>query len=111
MRDDTSSRPVWDATLAEALPGAVLLVGITYLAADGSLIEQQQFFGRVQSAHPAQGIALLLEGRRGGERYNLPPDTRSLAKAEPGEYRLRSTGEVLVNPDFMVSFSLQRQAH
>ncbi|WP_156466678.1 hypothetical protein [Methylibium sp. Root1272] len=111
MRDETPIRPVWDPTLAEALPGAVLLVGITYLAADGSLIEQQQFFGRVQSAHPAQGIALILEGRRRGERYNLPPDTRSLARAELGEYRLRSTGEVVVNPDFTVSFSLQRQAH
>lgn len=111
MSDEIPSKPVWDARLAEALPDAVLLVGITYLAADGSLIEQQQFFGRVQSAHHAEGIALVLEGRRGGERYTLPPDTRSLSRAEPGNYRLRSTGEVVVNPDFTVSFSLQRQAH
>lgn len=109
MSEDIDSREVWNTGLAEALPGKCLLVGITYVAEDGSLIEQQQFFGEVQSAHPRKGILLALQGRRTGEQYNLPPDTRSIELAAPGEYRLRSTGEVVVDPDYTVTFSLQRQ--
>ncbi|MDS4074569.1 MAG: hypothetical protein RKO68_01160 [Candidatus Accumulibacter sp.] len=109
MSDDIESREVWDAGLAELLPGKTLLVGITYVESDGSLIEQQQFFGEVQSAHPRQGILLTLNGRRAGEQYNLPPDTRSINPAAPGEYRLRSTGEVVVDPDYTVTFSLRKQ--
>lgn len=109
MSDNIDSREVWDASLAESLSGKCLLVGIAYVTEDGSLIEQQQFFGEVQSAHPRQGILLALRGRRAGEQYNLPPDTRSINLAAPGEYRLRSTGEVVVNPDYTVTFSLRKQ--
>ena len=109
MSEDIDSRPVWDAVLADSLPGKVLLVGISYIAEDGSLVEQQQFFGQVQSAHSRKGILLALQGRRAGEQYNLPPDTRSVNAASAGEYRLRSTGEVVVDPDYTVTFSLHKQ--
>ena len=109
MDDDIESREVWDAALADDLPGKVVLVGISYINEDGSLLEQQQFFGEVESAHPRQGILLSLRGRRSGERYNLPPDTRSINAASPGEYSLRSTGELVVDPDYTVTFSLRKQ--
>jgi len=103
-------REVWDTTLANDLPGKVLLVGISYVAEDGSLIEQQQFFGEVESVQQNRGIVVLLRGRRAGERYNLPPDTRFINAASPGEYKLRSTGEVVVDPDYTVTFSLHKQS-
>jgi len=99
----------WNATLAATLPGKLLLVGLTYLDADGALIDKQQFFGRVMTATPRAGILLLLEGRRGGERYALPPDTRSFRRAKPGEYRLQATGEVVINPDYTVTFSIRKR--
>jgi hypothetical protein len=43
------------------------------------------------------GIRLRL---RDGSAYNLPPDIRRFENALPGEYRLRSTGEVISDPDF-----------
>ncbi len=110
MNDKFDARAPWDATFAARLPGKLLLVGLTYLDVDGELIDKQQIFGRVLSATPRGGISLRLEGRRTGERYALPPDTSSFWKAKAGEYRLHATGEVVVNPDYIVAFSIQKQA-
>jgi hypothetical protein len=107
---DEERRP-WDASLAKTLPGQLVLVGLAYFEVDAEEpFEQQQLFGRVVSADEREGILLSLEGQRTGEQFNLPPDTRSFREADPGEYRLRSTGEVVVNPDFTVTFSIRRQA-
>jgi hypothetical protein len=100
---------VWDDQLARILPGKRLPVGISYVDADGSLIEQQQFFGCVEAVHPREGIRLNLAERRAGEHYNVPPDMRAFRVADPGEYRLRSTGEIVVDPDYTVTFSLNKR--
>ena len=50
MSHDIDERPVWDENLADSIVGKVVLVGLTYLDADGRLVEQQQFFGRVATA-------------------------------------------------------------
>jgi hypothetical protein len=89
----------------------LVLVGLAYFVADAQEpFEQQQLFGRVVSVDERKGILLSLEGLRTGERFNLPPDTRPFQEAEPGEHRLRSTGEVVVNPDFTATFSIRKQA-
>jgi hypothetical protein len=72
-------------------------------------LQQEQFFGVVQSAHKRAGVLLNLKGTRAGCRYNLPPDLRSYFNACPGNYRLRSTNEVVTNPDFTVTFSVHEQ--
>jgi len=108
---DVANRLIWNLALAAQLPGKLVLVGLTYFGAGGQFIEQQQFYGRVQSVDERKGILLNLEGRRSGEQYMLPPDMRSLAVAEPGEYRLRATGEVVVDPDYTVIFSLHKQVN
>jgi hypothetical protein len=96
----------WDEALAARLPGRLVLVGLTYLDVSGEPVEQTQFFGRVQSAEAGRGILLRLEGARAGEACNLPPDTRAFREAEPGEYRLRSTGETIVDPDFIAQWTI-----
>ena len=102
----------WDKTLAMQLPGKIVLVGLAYFEAGAEEpFEQQQLFGRVVHADEHSGILLSLQGLRDGEQYNLPPDTRSFREAPPGEYRLRSTGEVVVDPNFTVTFSIRRQAN
>ncbi|KWT97336.1 MULTISPECIES: hypothetical protein [unclassified Variovorax] len=110
MSDKFDARAPWDASFAARLPGKLLLVGLTYLDADGKLIDKQQIFGRIMSATPRDGISLRLEGRRTGERYSLPPDTRAFRKVRPGQYRLHATGEVVVDPDYTVTFTIQKQA-
>jgi hypothetical protein len=111
MSDDIYERPVWDETLAKDVVGKVVLVGLTYLEADGTLIEQQQFFGIVVSADSRKGILLSLRGQRAGEQDNLPPDTRAIEIASTGEYRLRATGEVVTDPDYTVMFSIAKQSN
>jgi hypothetical protein len=106
VSDNIDDREVWDNNLAQRILGKVVLVGLTYLGADGAVSDQQQFFGTAVSADPRKGILLTLSGLRSGEQFNLPPDTRGIDTAAPGEYRLRATGDVVVNPDFTVEFSI-----
>jgi len=40
----------------------------------------------------------------------LPPDLRAFRKAEPGEYRLKSSDEVVVDPDYLASWTITRPA-
>jgi len=41
------------------------------------------------------------------EDFTLPPDLSAFQKAQPGEYRLRRTGEVIVNPDYLCVWIVQ----
>ena len=43
-----------------------------------------------------------------GEILGLPPDLSSTRIAPPGEYRLRSTGEVVVDPDYLTTWNINR---
>ena len=108
MSDDVDDRAVWDDDLAQRLLGKVMLVGLTYVGVDGGVVEQQQFFGQAVSVDSRKGILLVLSGARTGDRFNLPPDTRAIDAAAPGEYRLRATGDVVVNPDYTAMFSITK---
>ncbi|QAU34668.1 hypothetical protein [Janthinobacterium sp. 17J80-10] len=110
MSQEIDHREIWDTAIASDLVGKILLVGASYFSADGTFIEQEQFYGRVLSASTDEGIVLELEGSRLGEEFTLPPDTRSIYRAAAGEYKLRSTGEVVVDPDFTATYNVQKHA-
>jgi hypothetical protein len=94
----------FDDDLATHLVGATLLVGIAELKHDGSLVRRYQVFGVVTVADPTQGICV--REHTGDVDFWLPPDTRGVTPAEPGEYRNRSTGEVVVDPDYLGSWEI-----
>jgi hypothetical protein len=108
MIDEADSNEPWNETLALDLPGKLLLVGLTFTDSRGTPKDQQQFWERVVTADRRDGIQLLLKGARSGETFFLPPDTRSINRASPGDYRLRSTGEVVTDPDYTVTFLVQK---
>lgn len=116
MRDDADrspwvgDMPAWDEEGADALLGAYVIVGLTTVEADGSLVSQVQLHGRVTTADEERGICIALEGTRAGETYWLPPQPAAFQPASPGEYRLRATGEVIVDPDFTSSWTIERPA-
>jgi len=87
--------------------GKRLLVGITFYEADGSILQQMQFCGEVIKSDE-EGILLKLEGRRAGEEYRLPPDISAIEYAPPGDYELRSTGEFVVDPDFLARWNVTK---
>lgn len=98
-------KPDWSDDLAAKLLGSVVLVGITRRSVNGETLEQ--FYGTVQRAN-AQGIDLALSGSRSGENFFLPPDPRAFFPAQPGSYRLRNTGEIVENPDFTTTWTVDQ---
>ena len=88
----------------DELIGKVLLVGITYYTHDNEFIEQKQYYGTVTQAD--ESIIRIKE--KDGTEHTLPPDLSSTKRAREGEYKLRSTGEVVVNPDFFATWNVNK---
>ena len=86
--------------------GKTILVGITYLDSQGDLIEQIQFSGTIIRADEHSGI--VIKKANVNETFALPPDINSISVATPGEYRLRSTGEIVVNPDLLTTWVIDK---
>jgi hypothetical protein len=81
--------------------GKRVLVGISYYQKKGDaqeLVKREQFLGKIIQVNYSKGINLELKN---GEEYCLPPDITMLEPAEPMEYHLKSTGEVVINPDYL----------
>jgi len=98
--------PFWDAGLAARLPGRYVLVGITYTDADGAPQRLEQKHGVVVLADREQGIAIELQGSGHGETYWLPPQTSNLHRAKAGTYRLKASGDVIENPDYLSNWTI-----
>ena len=85
--------------------GRTLLVGLTILDVDEQPLERVEVHGTISSA--TEGGFLELERADGRGVFRLPFEPNSLSAAPPGEYRLRSTGEVVVDPDFTTVWSVK----
>jgi hypothetical protein len=83
------------------MTGKKLLVGITYLGTESHPEQNVEFAGIVMSIDPLVSI-----DRGTGEPFTLPPAPDAFDRARPREYRLRSNGEVVVDPDFVTSWSV-----
>jgi hypothetical protein len=98
----SDQQPQFDSQLAATLIGKHVIVGLTYMRAD-----------EVESKHQCHGFVVqcdetivAIEPWGGGDPITLPPDLRPFEAAPPGEYRLRSTGEVVVDPDYTASWTI-----
>ena len=81
--------------------GKTVLVGVTYIDSSESVVDELQFAGVVLSVDP------LVTIHRGDlEPFTLPPERAAFDVAPPGEYRLRSTVEIVVDPDFVTSWTV-----
>src|SRR5215210_6328706 len=97
----------WDEHQAATLVGKHALVGLTYVNADGTVRRQVQVHGRITAVDETM-VTMSLAGS--GEVFTLPPALAAFEPAPPGEYSLRSTGEVVVDPDLLASFTITRPA-
>jgi hypothetical protein len=109
MSGDIDSRAVWDDGLAHNVLGKVILVGLTYLSVDGKVIEQQQFMGPRFRHIREKGSYCRWVANVPASTTIYPPIRAPLEAASPGEYRLRATGEILVDSDYTVMFTISRQ--
>ena len=86
--------------------GRTLLVGLTILDRHEQPLESVEVHGTISSV--TEGGFLELQRADGRGVFRLPFDPNSLNAAPPGEYRLRSTGEVVVvDPDFTTVWSVE----
>ncbi|MEM7317050.1 MAG: hypothetical protein AAF497_28285 [Planctomycetota bacterium] len=86
------------------LEGKSILVGITVLDADGELIEQFQVHGEAVEASEEVVVIVLSDS---GRRFSLPPARENFSAAKRGEYRVYSTGELVVDPDFISTWTVR----
>lgn len=84
------------------LTGKTVLVSITQYAFDNVLIDRKQFSGQIIEAGE-RGIVIR---QKNGETIPLPPDLSAIQPAQPGAYRSPVTGETVVDPDFLISWSV-----
>jgi len=95
-----------DQELAASYIGKHLLIGVTYLDHDDSFLEQKQIHGNILRINEHEGIVIWINNS--SEEYKLPPDLNSLQDAPKGEFRLRSTGEVVVDPDLLATWTITK---
>lgn len=93
---------------AEQFIGKHLLFGLTYVDHSGKVTGQAQFHGDITGVDGRGCIIVRLHGS--AEEFTPPPDFDNLKEAPEGEYRLRSTGEVVVNPDYLSWWTIHRPA-
>lgn len=83
--------------------GLDLLVGLTYLDAEGSVLRQEQFHGPIEEADPS---TTWVRSSDGGERRWVPTNLAVFRPAPGGTYRLASTGQVVTDPFLLTSWML-----
>ena len=97
--------PKFDPALAKSYIGKYILVGVTRVDHAGKLIKQEQLHGIIVGAS-RKGIVISLRGAHEGREWNMPPDFKAVSVAQPGKYTLRSTGEVVEDPDLLATWTI-----
>jgi len=101
---DERGEPLLNEDRARFALGKRVLAGVTTVSPAGEVVERRQFVGTLVAAVAARGLELKLDD---GSHYWLPPDTRALEEAAPGEYRLRSADQVVIDPDYVCAWTVE----
>jgi hypothetical protein len=96
--------PRFDDEEAKAIIGKHLLVGITHCDHQGEVVGVEQFHGEIIRASRGEGIVIRLGGS--AAEWFMPPDLSRLEPAAPGHYRLKGSGEVVIDPDFLSTWTV-----
>lgn len=90
----------YDETFAQSLIGKYVIVGYTHKKDDGTVVKYEQEHGVIIRVNEHEGV--VIKPPKEKYTFTLPPDFRSFEAAKPGKYTLKSTGEVITNPDYLV---------
>lgn len=88
---------------AHSYLGKHLLLSLYYEDSDGNLLRHVQMHGVISRIDEAM-LAVNLVGS--GEEFTVPADLSALKPAPSGDYRLRPSGEIVVNPDFPTTWTI-----
>ena len=103
-QSSTGSQANFDEGAAQSLIGKRVLVGLTRCNQAGDVVGYEQFHGAIVRVSASEGI--IVQVHNSGEERWLPPDLSRLEAASPGSYRLKSTGEVVVDPDLLSTWTV-----
>jgi hypothetical protein len=78
--------------------GKLVMVGVTLVDHKGTLVKRVQAHGVIKAIEADAGIILSLSDP--SKPFLLPPVLTSLRAVAPGTYRERSTGDLVLNPDY-----------
>ena len=101
----TQPPPRFDHAEAQKMVGNTILIGVTYYDHTGKETAQRQWHGTITEANQTRGI--VVELKNDTNQCVLPPDLNGIQQAKRGEYRLRSTGEVIVDPDYLTTWQMK----
>src|SRR5689334_1149326 len=94
-----------DESKAKDYVGKTILLCVSYLDHKEVQTGQMQWYGVITEVSNAKGIVISLQNDT--NYCALPPDLSALRPAKPGEYRLRATGEVITDLDFITTWVSQ----
>jgi hypothetical protein len=99
--------PQWDQEEADWLIGKYVLVGITWMEPDNKTAKAKgQYHGKIVDADKDKGFKIECEGAWAGKAMGLPPVLHAFRPAKPGRYELRSTGEIVNDPDVLATWTI-----
>lgn len=87
-----------EATITDV--GKRILVGVTYVDDKDQPLRPAQFVGTVRELIPGNPGNIAIEWDGYGKTY-LPA---MVVDAQPGTYKLKSTGQEIVNPDLLATW-------
>lgn len=96
-------KPQLDESKASEYIGKTVLLGVTYLDHTEKLHARRQWVGTITAFSNHEGIRIKL--RDSDDPCALPPDPRGIRKAPRGSYKLASTGEEAVDPDYLATWT------
>lgn len=88
----------YDFNKADDYIGKYILIGITYVDQENQFLNQTQMHGKIIQANSDEIIVRLEGENKSEENFSLPP---KLDAATPGIYTIKSTGEQIVDPDYI----------
>ena len=90
--------------LRNYLKGKLFLIGLTFVDEEGKIIGQYQTHGTVARL-TVDGFFKIL--REDHSIFTIPYDKDTIKIAKGGEYREKTTGEIIRNPDFIMTWRVK----
>ena len=85
------------------LKGKVFLIGLTFTDKEGKVIERYQTHGTVKRL-TNDGIFKIR--RDDHSIFQIPYEKETIRLAKDGKYREKSTGEIVEDPDFIMTWEI-----
>lgn len=84
--------------------GSLVVVRLNFCDEEGNVVEEKQHQGRIVKITDQE---VIIKHPTTGEEVSLPPYFGSYERPRKGEYKLASTGETVVDPDYVTEWTLR----